>query len=89
MMPGKPTPKTIARFEFVDNAPVLVAVEQAIARGGITWSDLAAEVGVTEAVLAHTVGKRAAKNHYGRYMRYERAVQIARVIGADPVDVGV
>jgi len=89
MRAGKPTAKTIACYEFVENTPLLEAIEQAVARGGITWMDLAAEVGVTEPVLAHCVGKRRTHNHYGRYMRYERAVEIARAIGADPVDVGV
>lgn len=86
----KPTPAAIAALDFVENEPLRLEVERLVDLGVLTWRKLAAAVGVTELALARSLGHGHANGRPpARYLRYERAVEVARLVGVDPVDVGL
>lgn len=80
------TAKTVEARDYVENATLRAEVDRAVDLGLITWTSLAAELGVTEPTLARSFGKTS---RGARYVRYSRAVQVARALGIDPVDVGL
>jgi hypothetical protein len=87
---NRPTPTSIAAGDFVENETLRCEIERLVDLEVWTWRELAAEVGVNERCLAISLGHQAAPGRaHGRYMRYERAVEVARLIGLDPVDAGL
>lgn len=87
---NRPTPTSIAAGDFVENEPLRLEIERLVDLEIWTWRDLAAEIGVNERGLAISLGHQAAPGRpFSRYVRYERAVELARLIGLDPVDAGL
>lgn len=84
---ARPTPRAVAELQFVENAPFRAAINRAVWLGVVSWGSLAVEVGVTESALTKAFGRGG--GHGRRYVRYERAVEIVRALGLDPVDFGV
>lgn len=78
--------RTIERLDYVENSYLRAEIDRAVDLGIMSWSTLAAEVGVTEPTLARSFGKT---RRGGRYVAYGRAVQVCRALGLDPVDVGI
>lgn len=87
----RPTPSSIAALDFVENEPLRREMERLVDDLELfTWDGLATELGVNERALARALGRqRHPGRPFARYMRYERAVELARLVGIDPVDVGL
>jgi hypothetical protein len=86
----RPTPTSIAACDFVENGPLRREVERLVDLEIWTWRGLAAELGVNERGLAISLGHQVAPGQPpSRYVRYERAVEIARLVGLEPVDAGL
>lgn len=76
----------LARGEYVKNELLRREIERAIDRGGVTWVTLGDEVGVDPCSLSRSFGfgRRGV-----RLVQHDLAAKVCRLVGADPVDVGL
>ena len=93
-------PRSVVSEDWIDNAPIRAAVEQAVA-GGMTYSAICRALGWLKpngsgdtsrlrrriGAMPHLAGN--GRHDTSRTINYELAVQIARAIDIDPVEVGL
>lgn len=76
-----PTPKRIARGDFVSTERLYPAASNAVRKGELEWAVLEREMGLPKDSF-----RRLAEV---KWIRYDRAVMLVRALGLDPVDFDV